>query len=98
MGATLLGVCSVGTHPRGRDARLLDDAWLVDAGVRMARRCAISEAQGRADEAARDDYRVREGRAGDGGSQRARVRSVQTLQLRLRSEELRARFQQRWVD
>ena len=46
----------------GRDARLLDDARLVDARVRLARRCAVSAAQGRADEAARDDHRVREGR------------------------------------
>ena len=36
----------------GRNARLLDDARLVDAGLRLAGRRALPAAQGRADEAA----------------------------------------------
>ena len=63
VGADVLGVRGVGPHPLGRDARLLDDARLVDAGLRLAGRRAVPAAQGRADEAAEHDHRVREGGA-----------------------------------
>ena len=53
VGADVLRVRGLGAHALGRDARLLDDARLVDARVRLAGRCAVSAAQGRADEAAR---------------------------------------------
>ena len=43
----------LGPHPLGRDARLLDDARLVDAGLRLAGRSRVPAAQGRAVEAAR---------------------------------------------
>ena len=98
VGADLLGVRRLGAHALGRDARLLDDARLVDARVRLAGRCAVSAAQGRADEAARDDHRVREAGAGHRRAQRAGLRSLQALQLRFRSEELQARFHERRAD
>jgi hypothetical protein len=87
-----------GPHALGRNPRLLDDARLVDAGLRMAGRRAIPAAQGRADEAAEHDHAVREGGASDRRAQRARLRTLQTIQLRFRPEELQARFHGRRAD
>src|SRR3954469_20937035 len=92
MGPAVLRICRVGADALGRDARLLDDARLVDARVRMARRRAVSAAQRRTDEAAHHDHRLREAGARPGRAERAPLRALQALQLRFRSEELQARF------
>src|SRR5256885_5017768 len=58
---------------------------------------SVSAAQGRADEAARDDHRVREAGPGHRRAQRPGLRSLHALQLRLRSEKLQARSEERRV-
>jgi hypothetical protein len=75
---------------RGGAARLLDDARVVDARFLLAGRPAVSTAQDRADETALDDHREREGGARSVGDERASLRSVHALFVRLRSEELQA--------
>ena len=79
-----------------RDYWTMRGWWMP--GFALAGRCAVSAAQGRADEAARDDHGVREAGAGHRRAQRARLRSLQALQLRFRPEELQARFHQRRAD
>ena len=82
----------LGAQPLDGSARLLDDARLVDAGIRLARRCALPAAQGRQRQDPRHDHRVHRRGAGDSRAQRARLRSLPALRLRFRRRDLQLDF------
>ena len=99
VGADVLGVRGLGADARRRDARLLDDARLVDARVRLAGRSR--EYPRHKDEQMKLLNMITEyvkAAPGDGRAERARLRSLQAIQLRFRSEELQARFHERRAD